>query len=84
MFPVRCYTCNSLLGHKFDTYCRLMPNVKLVMDECGVNRLCCRRMILSYVDFTSEQLDYPNDDITLEPGVILRKRCTTVRRVSCD
>ena len=59
-FPVRCFTCGSVLGHLYEQYKGAKdkkPDV--VLDELGVERYCCRRMFLSHVDIVSSILRYP-------------------------
>jgi len=60
-FPVRCFTCGSVIGHLYEQY---REDVKaktpeVVLDELGVERYCCRRMFLSHVDLIERTLKYP-------------------------
>lgn len=60
-FPVRCFTCGSVVGHLYDDY---RENIKektpdVVLDELGVERYCCRRMFMSHVDLVPNVLRYP-------------------------
>ncbi|MBU0531865.1 MAG: DNA-directed RNA polymerase subunit N [Candidatus Micrarchaeota archaeon] len=59
-FPVRCFTCGSVIGHRFDEYKsgikEKTPDV--VLDELGFDRYCCRRMFLSHVDIVQSILRY--------------------------
>ncbi len=59
-FPVRCFTCGSVIGHLYEQY-RGAKDKKpdVVLDELGVERYCCRRMFLGHVDITSSVLRYP-------------------------
>lgn len=50
LFPVRCYTCNNVIGRYQVTYEELLregvhPNE--IMDRLGVKRYCCRMNMLS-------------------------------------
>ena len=61
MVPVRCFTCGSVIGDKWEEYKRLVKNgeeAKKVLDEMGIKRYCCRRMLLSCIDIIDEVLDY--------------------------
>jgi len=60
-FPVRCFTCGSVIGHKFEEYKTEIKekNPDVVLDELGFDRYCCRRMFLSHVDLLQHVLRYP-------------------------
>lgn len=61
MVPVRCFTCGSLIGDKWEEYRRRVSggeDAKKVLDEMGVKRYCCRRMLLSSVNIIDEVLEY--------------------------
>ncbi|MBN1170443.1 DNA-directed RNA polymerase subunit N [Candidatus Micrarchaeota archaeon] len=60
-FPVRCFTCGSVIGHKYDEYRSGIrdKNPDVVLDELGMERYCCRRMFLAHVDIISQVLKYP-------------------------
>lgn len=50
-----------------------------------IERMCCRRMFVGYVDLISDQVEYPNRDITLdERGTVLRRQVVRERTVQCD
>lgn len=85
MFPVRCYTCNAVLAHKYPTYrVRLRDDgAAAALAELGVTRMCCRRMFLSHVDLVDGA--YPNVDVVLDDsGTRLRRHVHFARTVSCD
>ncbi len=50
VIPVRCFSCGKILASKWEPYLSLLKegkNEKEAMDELGIQRYCCRRMILS-------------------------------------
>lgn len=53
IFPIRCFTCNKLIGNKWQEY-EMRTNkgeeIKKVLDSMGMNRYCCRRMFLGHVE----------------------------------
>ncbi len=62
MFPVRCFTCGSVIGDKWEEYKRRVNNgevPKEVLDSMGIKRYCCRRMFLSHVDNVKEVIQFP-------------------------
>lgn len=60
-FPVRCFTCGSVIGHLYEQYKGAAKDKKaeVTLDELGVTRYCCRRMFLSHVDIVQNVLRYP-------------------------
>jgi len=55
--PVRCFTCGAPLGHLWEEFKRRVeagePPAK-VLDDLGVKRYCCRRMLLTSVTYIEE------------------------------
>lgn len=89
MFPIRCYTCNTVLAHVHPTYRERVhggESVRGALDALGVTRMCCRRMFLSHVEsLVHNQLEYPNTDIVLDKGgTRLYRECRHSNDVSCD
>lgn len=60
-FPVRCFTCGSVIGHMYEQYKMSLNDKKpdVILDELGVDRYCCRRMFISHVDIVQNVLRYP-------------------------
>ncbi|QGA55105.1 DNA-directed RNA polymerase subunit N [Sulfolobus sp. E5-1-F] len=61
MIPIRCFTCGSLIADKwqpFITRVNAGENPAKVLDELGVKRYCCRRMLLSHIDIINEVIHY--------------------------
>lgn len=59
--PVRCFTCGSLIGDKWDEFSRRVGDGEepgKVLDELGIRRYCCRRMLLSHLDLINEIVMY--------------------------
>lgn len=61
IFPIRCMTCNKVIGSLFEKY---EDNIKQGMtskeslDSLNINRICCRRMFLSNVDLFESLIKY--------------------------
>lgn len=65
IIPVRCFTCNKVIGHLWETYKRLlqnMPSAADALNELKLHRTCCRRMFLSHVDTIDEVLALSNTE----------------------
>ncbi len=61
IIPVRCFTCGKLLGDKYEVYKErvdLGEKPEDVLHELGIDRYCCRRMIISHVDLMDEVIKY--------------------------
>ncbi len=52
MIPIRCFSCGKVISSVWEEYkerIKSEPPGK-VMDELGIERYCCRRMLLSHVE----------------------------------
>ncbi len=61
IIPVRCFTCGSIIGDKYEKFLRMVEegmDPKDALDKLGVKRYCCRRMLLSHVDIIDDILMY--------------------------
>ena len=61
MIPIRCFTCGALIGDKWEEFKRRVEEGEepgKVLDDLGVKRYCCRRMLLSHVELIDEVLEY--------------------------
>ena len=57
IIPVRCFTCGKLIGDKWEEFSRRVKNGEApgkVLDDLGITRYCCRRMLLSHVEIIDE------------------------------
>lgn len=88
MFPVRCYTCDTVLGQHWMVFSKRRRDGCKEIDilkDLGQSRMCCRRMFLAHVDLLPEQRQYPCVDVVLdECGTTLHRRVNHVRTTSCD
>lgn len=63
-FPVRCFTCNKVIGRYEEKYNNLVDSglsKKEVLDTLGMTRYCCRRVFLGHVNIIDQLLLIPND-----------------------
>ena len=60
LIPVRCFTCGTLIADKDVEYQKRIKageNPKKVLDEMGVKRYCCRRMLTTSVCGTNYSMN---------------------------
>jgi len=53
LVPVRCFTCGSLIADKHEGYqnkVRSGEDPGKALDSVGINRYCCRRMLLTSME----------------------------------
>ena len=53
LIPVRCFSCGKPIGHLWEKYQEAVQkgeDRKKVLDSLGVERYCCRSVILGHVD----------------------------------
>ncbi|WP_229120855.1 DNA-directed RNA polymerase subunit N [Halapricum desulfuricans] len=54
MVPVRCFTCGNVIGGEWEEFKERAregdEDPEKVLDELGVERHCCRRMLVSHED----------------------------------
>jgi DNA-directed RNA polymerase subunit N len=61
IIPVRCFSCGFLVGDKWEDFAKRVKegeNAGKVLDDLGVKRYCCRRMLLSHVEIIDEILRF--------------------------
>jgi DNA-directed RNA polymerase subunit N len=70
MIPVRCFTCGKVISNVWEEYMarveermKTLPKGELlkvgdILDDLGVERYCCRRMLLSHVELVDVLAPY--------------------------
>jgi len=61
MVPVRCFTCGNVIGDKWDEFrarVKTGEDPHQILDDLGLTRYCCRRMLLSNTEIIGEVLKY--------------------------
>jgi DNA-directed RNA polymerase subunit N len=61
IIPVRCFTCGKLIGDRWEEFAKRVEDgesPKDVLDDMGLKRYCCRRMLLSHVEVIDEIIKF--------------------------
>ncbi|MDR2865806.1 MAG: DNA-directed RNA polymerase subunit N [Methanomassiliicoccaceae archaeon] len=57
IIPVRCFTCGKVVGSVYTEYVKRVSMGEApqkVLDDLGLERYCCRRMIISHANLIEE------------------------------
>jgi len=63
IIPVRCFSCGRVVGDKWEPFLRRVQageHPSDVLDDLGLTRYCCRRMILSHVEIIDDLIKCTN------------------------
>ena len=61
IIPVRCFTCGAVIGDKWEEFKRRVEQgeePEKVLDDLGIKRYCCRRMLLSHLDLLPQVIKF--------------------------
>ena len=61
IIPVRCFTCGRLIGDKWEEFAKSAKggeHPKDILDNMGLTRYCCRRMLLSHIELIDEVIEF--------------------------
>ena len=61
LVPVRCFTCGNLVADKFEEYqnkVKAGEEPTKILDSLGIERYCCRRMLLTTVETIQQVLPF--------------------------
>ena len=61
MIPVRCFTCGNVVGSAYEPFVERTAKGEApdeVLNDLGVERYCCRRMVLAHVDLVDEIMPF--------------------------
>ena len=61
LVPVRCFTCGKLIADKYEDYqnkVKAGEEPTKILDELGMERYCCRRMLLTSVETIQQVIPF--------------------------
>jgi DNA-directed RNA polymerase subunit N len=59
--PVRCFSCGKVIGDKWEEFKERTSkgeDAGDVLNDLGLDRYCCRRMILSHVEIIDDVIKF--------------------------
>ncbi|MHA1267657.1 MAG: DNA-directed RNA polymerase subunit N [Candidatus Helarchaeota archaeon] len=57
IIPIRCFTCGKVIADKWEPFnqrTKAGEDPKSVLDDLGLHRYCCRRMLLTYINLLKD------------------------------
>ncbi|MHA1137928.1 MAG: DNA-directed RNA polymerase subunit N [Candidatus Thorarchaeota archaeon] len=67
IIPVRCFTCGKVVADKYEQFQREIrqgEDPAKVLDDLGLNRYCCRRMLLAHIDIIDSFMAFSTNPAT--------------------
>ena len=61
IIPVKCFTCGGVVGSAFEPFKERVEageDPKEVLDDLGMERYCCRRMVLSHINLIDDVMPF--------------------------
>ena len=61
MIPVRCFSCGKVIGGLYEQFQEKVKNgesAEKALDDLGLKRYCCRRMIFTQADLIEGLMKY--------------------------
>ncbi len=61
MVPVRCFSCGKVIGSLYEQFIEKVKNgesPEKALDDLGVTRYCCRRMVFTQADLIDDIMKY--------------------------
>lgn len=87
--PVRCFSCNKVVGHLYDEFSRRHSGNDRcgeLLTELGLHRVCCRRIFLTHANTVEEDIVRFSrlDEQMDESRTVFQADARMVRKASCD
>jgi len=61
LIEVRCFTCGLPISHLYEDWRNRKEageNPKEILDDLGLERYCCRRMLITHVELLNETIKF--------------------------
>lgn len=61
IIPIRCFTCGKVIANIYEVYLSRVERGEQpgeVLDDLGIERYCCRRMIIAHKDLIDDLMQH--------------------------
>ncbi|MHA1911699.1 MAG: DNA-directed RNA polymerase subunit N [Candidatus Kariarchaeaceae archaeon] len=64
LIPIRCFTCGKTIAHVYEEFVKRtregseQEDPKEVLDDLGIKRICCRRMLVTHVNLVDDIINF--------------------------
>ena len=64
LIPIRCFTCGKTIAHVYEEFVERIKegseqeDPKEVLDDLGIKRICCRRMLVTHVNLVDDIINF--------------------------
>jgi DNA-directed RNA polymerase subunit N (RpoN/RPB10) len=77
MLPIRCFSCNKVIGHYFFIFKEWKNNYLDFFEKYDIDRYCCRKIFLTSIDICKFNPEFN------EEFVVLKKKNEVKKIVPC-
>ena len=80
MEAIRCFTCGKVVGGKYAKFRQLIQIIshEEAMNQIGLDRYCCRRMMMTSVNIADKVNDYNQVHNTMKENPYVNSKKKTV------
>lgn len=76
MLPIRCFTCNKVLGRYnmvFERYKREGKEMSDFFSDCDIRRYCCKKIFITHIDIYQYEPEIEYGNIEIRSGNVEKK-----------
>ena len=69
IIPVRCFACGKVTGNLWNKYKEMLKSgisSDKALDDLGLRRICCRRILFTHVNMIDHILEYQENKIIVK------------------
>lgn len=73
MLPVRCFTCNKVIGQYENIFKSEGKDLQGFFEKFNISRYCCQKIFMTHIDVYQYNNDINYDNIEIRSGNIEKK-----------
>ena len=76
MFPIRCFSCNKVLGHYlyvFEEFKKKSDEYHLFFERYDIQRYCCRKIFLTCIDICKFNPEFNEEHVAMKKKSEIKK-----------